>query len=294
MYDALKLNIGIVGYRDWAFDIYSSLHSVDFANLTACGVKFDWLTLVNNPTAKDASFTISDPNSPEDLLNWIQRKDYKFIIFVGWSWIVPEEILKSVDCLCIHPSDITKCRGGSPIQNQILRGVDETKVTIFRMTQEIDWGPIIDQRAIRLDGYIPEIFNRIIDASVISIRSIIKNVLSGFDISAERANAEPGDLFARRKPSDSVVEIDNLKSITFEKIDRLSRCLSGPYPRLKISSSSFACQYFEVASVIKLFNGSVNLDQMHDNFTEKHDIDFLKLKCKDGEFIAFGEYKHND
>ena len=45
----------------------------------------------------------------------------------------------------LHPSPLPKYRGGSPIQNQIIRGVVDSMVTIFVMNDKIDAGDIIAQ-----------------------------------------------------------------------------------------------------------------------------------------------------
>ena len=43
----------------------------------------------------------------------------------------------------LHPSALPKFRGGSPIQNQIIRNIKNSKVTLFKMNEKIDAGPII-------------------------------------------------------------------------------------------------------------------------------------------------------
>jgi len=63
----------------------------------------------------------------------IQNIDPKFIFFPDWSWIVPNEIIKNYRCICIHESILPKFRGGSPLQNQIIRGIKKTKSTAFLM-----------------------------------------------------------------------------------------------------------------------------------------------------------------
>ena len=61
------------------------------------------------------------------------------ILFYGWSSIIPQFILDSFTCL-IHPSRLPEFR--SPLQNQIIRGVSDSAVTIFKMTMTLDAGPI--------------------------------------------------------------------------------------------------------------------------------------------------------
>lgn len=71
------------------------------------------------------------------------------IIVAAYGQILPKEILKipKYGCLCVHPSLLPKYRGPSPIQFAILNGEKETGVTIFKMDEKIDHGPIISQKA---------------------------------------------------------------------------------------------------------------------------------------------------
>ena len=57
----------------------------------------------------------------------------RYIFFPHWSWIVPEDILNNAECVCFHMSDVPYGRGGSPLQNLIVRGHKNTKITALRM-----------------------------------------------------------------------------------------------------------------------------------------------------------------
>ena len=46
----------------------------------------------------------------------------------------------------LHPSPLPKFRGGSPIQNQIIRGEKISAVTIFKINKIIDGGDIYFQK----------------------------------------------------------------------------------------------------------------------------------------------------
>ena len=86
---------------------------------------------------------LSDPKKiTQKYLNQIKPK---YIFFPDWSWIIPSEIIDSFNCVCIHESNLPKFRGGSPIQNQIIRGITKTKSTAFLMTNGLDDGDIFDK-----------------------------------------------------------------------------------------------------------------------------------------------------
>ena len=54
-------------------------------------------------------------------------------------------------CLNVHASLLPRWRGAAPIQAAILAGDPQTGVTIMKMDQGVDTGPIIDQRAIKIE-----------------------------------------------------------------------------------------------------------------------------------------------
>ena len=66
--------------------------------------------------------------SPKKLsIKYVKKINPKFIFFPDWSWIVNDEIVNNYKCVCIHESNLPKFRGGSPLQNQIIRGIEKTK-----------------------------------------------------------------------------------------------------------------------------------------------------------------------
>ena len=83
-----------------------------------------------------------------------------FVLFYGWSWKIPSGFIQPINVLC-YILGSTKYRGGSPIQNQILNGILDSKVSIFQCTDEIDAGPIVAQRPLSLRGELSEIIDRI-------------------------------------------------------------------------------------------------------------------------------------
>ena len=46
----------------------------------------------------------------------------RYIFVLHWSWKVPDEIVAAFECVCFHMTDVPFGRGGSPLQNLIIRG----------------------------------------------------------------------------------------------------------------------------------------------------------------------------
>lgn len=119
------------------------------------------------------------------------------IFFLHWSWLVPAEIVDDFECICFHMTDLPYGRGGSPLQNLIVRGHKATKLTALRMVAELDAGPVYLKADLDLSGSAEEIFIR---ASRLAARMI-------GTIIAERPEPKEqlGEVvcFTRRKPEQS-------------------------------------------------------------------------------------------
>lgn len=96
---------------------------------------------------------------PEELtLEAVQQDNPEKLFFMHWSWKVPKEITDNYECIAFHPSNLPRGRGGSPVQNQIIRGAETTKVTAFRMIEEIDAGPVYLRSWLSLAGTAESIY----------------------------------------------------------------------------------------------------------------------------------------
>lgn len=75
-------------------------------------------------------------------------------VLVAFGQIIPKEILKipKLGFLNVHPSLLPKYRGPSPIQQAILDGEKTTGVTIIKLDEELDHGPILAQREVELEA----------------------------------------------------------------------------------------------------------------------------------------------
>ena len=79
----------------------------------------------------------------------LQELAPELIVVAAYGRILPDEILAlpPKGCINVHSSLLPKYRGAAPINWAILRGEEETGVTIMDMAAELDGGDIILQRA---------------------------------------------------------------------------------------------------------------------------------------------------
>jgi len=124
--------------------------------------------------ASNRSFNDSVVATPEELEEYIRtHPNLERIYFPFWSWKVPKHILDKIICVGFHASPLPRGKGGTPIQNMIKLGYDNTELCMFRMTNEWDKGDVIKRTNISLKGSLSEIVDR--------LRWVILNMINDKD-----------------------------------------------------------------------------------------------------------------
>ncbi len=83
----------------------------------------------------------------QDMAETIESLHPDVMIVIAYGLILPQAILNipRLGCINVHASLLPRWRGASPIQQAILNGDKETGVTIMKMDQGMDTGPIMKQ-----------------------------------------------------------------------------------------------------------------------------------------------------
>lgn len=174
-----------------------------------------------------------DPTSLKALL---QRISPRFIFFFHWSWLVPEEIWVNHECVCFHMTAVPYGRGGTPLQNLIIRGHKVTKLTALQMEAGLDTGPVYTRRDLTLDGSAEEIYRRAGLLSADMVREII------LDTPTPRAQTGEAVVFERRKPSESQLPSNASLPDLFDFIRMLD---ADSYPHAFIDYGNYRIQFRE-------------------------------------------------
>lgn len=93
-------------------------------------------------------------------INFIKKINPNIIFFPHWSYKVDEDILNKYKCICFHTAPLPYGRGGSPIQNLIIKNFKKSPICAIKMTKDLDAGPIYIKKIINLRGTLNEIFER--------------------------------------------------------------------------------------------------------------------------------------
>jgi len=115
-----------------------------------------------------------DSNFIKELNNYIPAT----FVVMAYGKIIPQEVLdlSELNTINIHPSKLPILRGPSPIQTALLRGFDNTAVSLMQIDEKMDHGPIIEQIEVDInkeDNYITlsdklsKISGEIIEKSII-------------------------------------------------------------------------------------------------------------------------------
>tara|TARA_B100000963_G_C22584967_1_gene652626 strand:+ start:431 stop:1093 length:663 start_codon:yes stop_codon:yes gene_type:complete len=204
------MNIACISYRDWALKIYDKLESKIYEN-------HNFLI-----------FRKKDEFDSEKLVNF--KPD--LILWYGWSWKVDNIFVDEYTSIMLHPSPLPKYRGGSPIQNQIIKGEKNSAVTLFKMTRKIDDGDIYIQKPFSLDGSLDDIFKRIIE---LGYRATLEVINNNYDL--KKQNNSEATYYKRLPPSNSEITLDEIKKCNAEYLHNKIRMLNDPYPNAYIITS---------------------------------------------------------
>lgn len=180
-------------------------------------------------------------------LEYIKNLNPRYIFFLHWSWKIPVEIIDNYECVCFHMTDVPYGRGGSPLQNLIIRGHRNSKLTALRMISDFDAGPVYFKEDLCLEGSAEEIYMR---ATYLAAQ-MIKRLIS----EEPDPNPQIGDpvIFSRRRPEES--EIPETASLQ-QLYDFIRMLDAEDYPKAFIDHQGFRYEFGRAA----LYEGRIVAD----------------------------------
>ena len=125
----------------------------------------------------------------------------EFVFFPHWSWLIPEEVYEHFNCVVFHMTDLPFGRGGSPLQNLLVRGIYHTKITAIKVEAGLDTGDIYLKEPLDIStGSADEIFSKISD--IVFGRMIPRFIEEKLVLMHQEG--EPA-VFSRRRPEQSEI-----------------------------------------------------------------------------------------
>ena len=180
------------------------------------------------------------------------KKNIDKIFFTHWSKIISKNILNNFCCIAFHMTDLPYGRGGSPLQNLILKGKKTTKITAFKMIDKIDAGPIYLKKKLSLEGRAEEIFNKAKVVTLKMIKEIDKKKIKPKEQKPSKI------MFKRLTRKDNYLNFNDLK--TLNKLYDKIRMVDAPtYPNAYFNLGKFTFNFYNVKKESKSIYCSVKI-----------------------------------
>lgn len=168
---------------------------------------------------------INDEKTIEAILDY--EIDWLFII--GWSQIASKDIINApaLGVIGAHPTLLPVGRGRAAIPWAIIKGLDKTGVSFFKMDEGVDTGLLLDQEEVLINENETALtlYNKVNFAHESLIQKLFLNLqeneVKGIVQDESKATYWPG-----RKPKDGQI----FETMTLIEVDRLVRATTKPYP----------------------------------------------------------------
>jgi methionyl-tRNA formyltransferase len=163
-----------------------------------------------------------------------QIKEYEpeLLFVVGWSRLVDSEVLDipSITSLGMHPAPLPRGRGRAPIAWSIIKGLDETVLSFFHLTEEADAGDIVGQHTIPIliEDDAASLYDNIVDAG----RKLIQEYYPEFeseDIPRTPQDDSRATWWPKREPHHGLIDWTNRSMEVYNWIRGQTRPYPGAY-----------------------------------------------------------------
>lgn len=210
----VKNNYVFVSSKDWHLKLFNTLKQ---------RVGENWVHIKERSEFNSDFLSILDPVK---------------VFIPHWSYIIPDDIFERYECVVFHMTDLPYGRGGSPLQNLIVRGHTKTKISALRVDNGIDTGDIYLKKELNLFGKALEIFER----SVPIIESMIIEIIDKKLIPTPQVGQPV--LFKRRKLEESNIEDLGELNDVYDYI----RMLDAPgYPKAFLETNHLKFEFTEAS-----------------------------------------------
>jgi methionyl-tRNA formyltransferase len=181
-----------------------------------------WVKDVAQILSQKTGCSFVQVESQEELNRITSLRERATLFFFHWSYLLKKDVYENHDCVMFHMTDLPYGRGGSPLQNLIVRGHKETKISAFLCDGGIDTGPLFLKRPLSLDGKAQDIFVKATQVMIEMVQDILLRQPSPVTQVGEVVE------FKRRRPEDG--NLENVDS--FDQIYDFIRMLDADgYPR---------------------------------------------------------------
>lgn len=142
---------------------------------------------------------VEDVNAP-DAVSRLRAADARLALVIAFGQKLGEDVIGSFPsgCINLHASLLPRHRGAAPIQAAILAGDEQTGVSVFRIIERMDAGPVLVTRStlIKPDETAAELHDRLAAIGVDAVQAAFEL----FDEGIEPAGTPQDETLATRAP----------------------------------------------------------------------------------------------
>ncbi len=191
-----------------------------------------------------------DNINDRDAVAAVRAHELDWLCIIGWSQIARRPLLDAprLGVIGMHPTLLPQGRGRAAIPWAILKGLPETGVTMFKLDEDVDTGPIIAQLKlpVAVDETATTLYERVAEAH----RQLIRG--SWGDLTAGKIKLQPQDpaaatIWPGRTPEDGRISAN----MTVADAERLIRATTRPYP---------GAFWQDVTGVLRIWRGVVGAE----------------------------------
>jgi len=170
----------------------------------------------------------------KEALNKITSKKADILIVVAYGLIIPEEILNLFNghIYNIHASLLPRWRGAAPIHRAIEAGDKETGITIMKIVNQLDAGPMIMKEKVPISAEDTTDFlsKKLSKLGASMINAFLKNIERGKVIKLEKQNEEDVTYAKKINKLEAIADFNNSPEILCQKIRAFN-----PFPMININ-----------------------------------------------------------
>ncbi len=200
------------------------------------------------------------------VINSLKKHNIDWLFIIGWSQIASIDVLNACNkgTIGAHPTLLPYGRGRAAIPWAIIKGLDLTGLTFFKMDEGVDTGDILEQIKIPItkNETSTTLYEKVNNAHIDLIEKVWPKIQSN-NLFGKKQDDSLATYWEGRKPKDGEIFIEEM---TVDEVDRLVRATSKPYPGAFLIKKN---------KKIIIWSGEKNSNS-----------NGMKVKCKDGIFVA--------
>ena len=251
---------------------------------------------INKSPIQDVSETLNiNYRSPQSLKN--NNKEYDFLkkmdadlgIVVAYGQIIPKEFLglTKKGFINIHASILPKWRGAAPIQRAIMNLDSETGISIMKINEELDSGPISNIYKLKLDqrSNAKEVSEKLALLAADKILAVVNDTLDGKSKFVDQDNSKA--TYAKNITKDEG-EID-WKSNALKIIGKINGLYPSPGAFFNFNSQRYKILKAEIGNGNGK-NGEVISDTLEIACGNEQSIKILEIQREGKKVQKIGEF----